>query len=126
MHIYARRYRGHFAGTDTLASRRLGFEVPPKDAAPARQARLLRELGGSPYAPPQAEVPARVADLPAMHCTAGGEQVSRRHPERVGQPLDRPQADVALAALSRADVGAVQAGAVGQFVLREAGRRTEA
>src|SRR5207245_11812970 len=40
-----------------------------------------------------------------------------------GQPLDVEDADVAFSSLDRADVGAVEAGSVGQGFLREGGAR---
>jgi hypothetical protein len=50
------------------------------------------------------------------------EQLQRADVEPAGQPLDRPEGEVALAALEAAHVGAVDADHLGESFLGEAAR----
>ena len=71
--------------------------------------------------------PNHVADFP--YRTSCGrlspvelEQLHRLNPERICQPADIVDRDIALAALDRTDEGAVQAGQLAELLLRETTR----
>ena len=75
-------------------------------AAPARGARLLLRRG-------------REDRSPGLILAGLLQQPSGRDTEGVGEGVDVVERDVPFAALHRADVGAVQPGALGQRLLRE-------
>lgn len=56
----------------------------------------------------------------------GLQQLGRGGAEGFGDQEDVLERDVALSAFDGADVGAVQTGTVGQFLLRDAGRCSQA
>ncbi|SDU63652.1 hypothetical protein SAMN04488563_3423 [Jiangella alkaliphila] len=60
-----------------------------------------------------------------MESTLASEQIAGGHSQRTGEPMDVQQCHVALAALDRADVGAVEVGAIGEVLLTEAQLTTE-